>query len=166
VAFRCANAANGASAARIAKNRAISRLVVWNIALRYWRHLLGCYNQCARVLAFDPYSAGLSVLIHATETENPSVHVDRRASGCHAAADQLGRRLRTPRRQCLAAFCNRIPLAVSALHGHRLDVSRRLCACRLRRATWRQVQGSLCRLANLTSILGTFRSASSSCNSR
>jgi len=133
-------------------------LCVRNLTLGYWRYLLGCYDQCSRVLAVDLHSVGLSVLIHAAETENASVYVDWCASGCHAAADRLGRRLRTPRRRCLAAFCRRISLAVSALHGDRLDLSRGLCACRLPRITCWEVQGSLCRLQTLLfHPLGTSR---------
>ena len=167
VAVRRANAANRAPAARLRTNRAIARFVVWSFIVRFWRRVSWPLRRMLlhRLLAILTLLSYL-FLYTPLKRNYSSVHFDRRDSGCHAAADRLGSRSRTPRCQCLAAVRNCISLAVPTFHGHCVDVSRRLCACRLSRLARGQVQRSLCCLAIPTSRFGTFRSGPRSCNSR
>ncbi len=55
-----------------------------------------------------------------------ALHASWSIPGSHAGLDRLYRGNRETRRPGVAALCDRLPLAVSALHGDRLDVSRRL----------------------------------------
>src|SRR4029077_18317273 len=59
--------------------------------------------------------------------KNTAVHFDWRFSGGRPSTDWLGRGARAAGPRSLVALRHGLPLAIPALHGHRLDVSRRLC---------------------------------------
>ena len=92
-----------------------------------WQHLSCDRCQPARERARGFDVADVSVLVHAAETKNPIVRSRRCFSRCHAAADWVGCGSWSLRYRGGLAVRHALPLAVSPLHGNRLDVSRRLC---------------------------------------
>jgi hypothetical protein len=68
----------------------------------------------------------LSVRVHPIEADNSNVRSSRSFSGCHAATHRLGRSIRPIEYRGGNPLRHALPVAVSALHGNRMDVPRRL----------------------------------------
>src|ERR1051326_6366747 len=77
-------------------------------------------------LAGDDGYCRVSFRLHAAENTDLAVDGAGRLSRCDAAFDGMDRGAGRDRCLGLGALCNSVSLAVSALPGDRLDVSRRL----------------------------------------
>jgi len=91
----------------------------------------------------------LSIPVDAAQAENATMHFDRSFSRRRPSIDWLGCSARTVGPGSMGSIRNCLPLAVPALHVHRLDVSRRLRSRRIFSATFGRAERSLRDLAEL-----------------
>ena len=91
--------------------------------------LLGANLLAAEVARRDVRA--LCLRLHAAQTVDDAQHGDRGDPRRIASGDRLGGRDRPAGRGSVGLVPDRVPLAVSPLPGDRLDLSRRLPACRV-----------------------------------
>src|SRR5262249_27256914 len=88
-------------------------------------------GQCSCEPARDSHVIVLSVFVHSAQAKHASVHAGRRISRGHASLNRVSRGIRQAEFASMDTLRNSLSLAVSALHGDRLDVPRGLRSCRL-----------------------------------
>jgi len=154
-ALRRTNATHRTAAVGFGENQLLSRTVVRHFLVAVRHCLPGSVRKFPRVLAGRAHTLQLFVFVYAAQTKNTSLHVDRGISGCRTATDWLGCGTRAAGTGGMGTLRDRFFLAVSALHGHRLDVSRRLCARGISRAARRRDQRAFCDLAEFCDFTGS-----------
>lgn len=102
---------------------------VWDGTLHFGHCVSGAFNKRFGFTAGNLHPFELSVSVYAAQAKDSTLHHDRRSARRDASADWLGCSFWISRCASVGTFRNCFPLAVSALHGHRVDGPRRLCAC-------------------------------------
>ncbi len=97
-----------------------------------------------------------TIFVHATQTKNSIVYFDRSISGCRAPAHWMGCGARAAGLGSLDALCRGFPLAIPALHGHSVDVSRRLRPRGISCFTFGRAARSLGEMAELSCFTGAY----------
>ena len=94
--------------------------------INHWYSVSRTVRQCADSGAWRLHADHVHLRVHAAEAHFARVHAHRRDSGRRAATHGLDRRDRRPLSRRLDRLRDRLSLAAPALHGHQLDLPRRL----------------------------------------
>ncbi len=124
------------------------------------------FDECSCIAPGHTHPSQLLVLIHTAKTDYTPVHFGRRDPWRCTTVNRLGSSARASRPNGLGAVRDCFPLAVPTFHVHRVDVSRRLRACRLPRLARGKAQRPLCYMAVPTARPRPFRSGHRSRTSR
>ena len=89
-------------------------------------YLAVAVNALASLLAVLTLVSYLA-LVHPAQTKNASMYGGRRSSRRHASTDRMGCGIGKVELRSMGTLRHAVPLAVSPLHGHCVDVSRGLC---------------------------------------
>jgi hypothetical protein len=81
--------------------------------------------------ARDPHACELPGLVHTAQTEDASMYGGRRSSRRHASVDRMGGGNGEVKLRGTGTLPHAVPLAVSPLHGYRVDVPRGLLTGRI-----------------------------------
>src|ERR1700722_12729548 len=107
------------------------------------------------MFAGDSHACDLSFHLHAAQTSYAAVHSRWSISWRYASADRLGCCARQTRSGSLGALWNSFSLAIPALYGDCLDVSRRLRSRRIFSFAVERAARPLCDLAIFRRLTGS-----------
>ncbi len=111
--------------------RAVGGSAVRTRSVINWRRLVGHGGEHARERPCSFDFDDLLISVYAAQTHHAALYSRRRLAGSYAPAHRLGRGIGEIEPGGIHTLRNAVPLAISSLHGHRMDVSRRLRPGRL-----------------------------------
>src|ERR1700730_1956865 len=85
---------------------------------------LGCEPDCEPARSF--HFGRLPFPVYPPQEEDGPLYFGRRNSWRHSSTHRLGGSVWHLECGCMDTLCNSLPLAISSLYGHRMDISRGL----------------------------------------